>query len=116
MSLEQRVGQRVDQDLEARGPGRVCDPELVARGGEELHRCEARIEDHGDIDVGWQLLEQGAADGGLPCADLAREQHEASSPADPVEQMGECLAVRIAQIEVAWVRREGERPLREPEV
>ena len=116
VSVEQSMGQGVDQDLEAPGPRWIGDPELVAHSREQLDRCEPGIEDHRDIDVRWQLLQKGAAHRGLSRTDFARQLHDATARADPVEQVGEGLAVSGAQIEVAWIRREGERPLGEPEV
>src|SRR5216117_2717833 len=114
--LEERLGERIDQDLEARRACRIGHAELVAHDREQLDRRQPGIEDHGDIDVGRHLLEQGAAHGGLPRTDLARELHDASPAPDPVEQMGEGLTVRVAQIEVARIGREGKRPLGESEV
>ena len=114
--VEQGLGERVDEDLEARRAGGIGDPELVTHDREQLDRRQPGIEDHGDIDVGRQLLEQGAAHRGLPCANLPRQLHDAPATPDSVEQMGESLAVRVAQIEVAWIGREGERPLGEAEV
>jgi len=116
VSVEQSLGQRVDQDFEARGPRRVRDPQLVAYRGEQLDRGEPGIEDHRDVDVRGQLFQQGAADRGLSRAHLARELHEVAALAEPVEQVGESLAVSVAQIEVARIRRQGKRPLGEPEI
>src|SRR5213595_3485149 len=42
-----------------------------------------------DVDVDRQLLQQRAADGGLPGAHLARQHDEAPTLADPVEQVGQ---------------------------
>ena len=115
VGVEQRERQRVEQHLEAGGPLRVRDPELVAHCGDQLDRGEPGTEDHGDVDLGGQLLQQGAADRGLARAHLTGQLHEAPALADPVEQMGQSLPMNVTQIEVAWIRRQGERPLGEPE-
>ena len=116
VSVEQGAGERVDQHLEARRPCRVLDLELVAHEADHLDRGESGIEDHGDVDVDRQLLQQRAADDGLPGAHLARQHDEAPTLADPVEQVGQRLAVDVAEIEVARIRCKRERPLGEPEV
>ena len=116
MGVEQRVGQSVDQNFEARGPRRVRHPELVAHGREQLEGGELRIEDHRDVDFGGKLLQEGAADGGLSGPHLARQLHEAPALAEAVEEMGKGLAVRFAQIEVARIRGQRKGPLGQPEV
>src|SRR5262249_60569579 len=107
---------RVDENFQARSPGRIRHPELVAHGREQLERGELRVEDHRDVDVGRKLLQERAADGGLSGSNLARQLYEASALAEAVEEMGERLDVRVAQVEVARIRRQRERPLRQPKV
>jgi len=83
VSVEQGLRQRVDHDLEARGPHRIRHPEIVAHRGKQLDRGEPGIEDHRDVDVRGQLLQEGAADRGLSRAHLARQLHEAAALAEP---------------------------------
>ncbi len=116
VGVEHRLRQGVDQDFQARRARRVRDAQLVAHRGQELDRGEPRIEDHGDVDVGRELLEQGTAHRGLAGSDLTRQLHEAAALPDPIEQMGQGFPVRVAQIEVARIRGQRERPLRQPEV
>jgi hypothetical protein len=118
VGLQQEVVERVDVRLDRRrrhlgGSGR--DVELVADRLQELHHRELRVEDVGDVAALGDLLEKAAADRRLACADLAREQDEAAAAADAVEQVGERLAVALAHVEVARVRRERERLLLEAE-
>jgi hypothetical protein len=102
--IEERLRQRVDQNLQARRARGVRNPQLVAHGGQQLDRGESRIEDHRDVDVGRELFQERAAHGGLAGSHLARQLHEAAALADAVQQMGKSLPVRVAQVEVARIR------------
>ena len=118
MRLQEEVVERIDVRLDRRRPVlrlRRRDPELLADRLQQLGDRELRVEDVGDVAALGDLLEEAAADGRLAGADLAREQHEAATSADAVEQVRERLAVALAHEEVARVRRERERLLPEAE-
>ena len=118
VGLEQEVVERVDVGLDRRRlavGGGDRHVELVADRLQQLDHGELRIEDVGDVAALRDLLEEAAADGRLAGADLAREQHEAAAAADAVEQVRQRLAVALAHVEVARIRRERERLLLQAE-
>ncbi len=111
MRVEQEAVQRVDMVLQRRraaAAGRDRHAELVADGLQQLERAELRVEDVGDVAALRDLLEEAAHDGGLAGADLAGQQHEAAAALQPVEQVRQRLAVALAHVEEARVRRDRE--------
>ena len=110
--LRQQEGvQRVDvvlHRLRTRWHGGV---ELVADGLQQLKHGELGVEDVGDVAVRRDLLQEAAADGGLAGPDLARQQHEAATSVQPIQQMGQRLAVALTHEQVMRVRRDRERRL-----
>jgi hypothetical protein len=91
--------------------------ELVADGGQQLHGGERGVEDHRHVDRGGQLLEQRAAERGLPRAHLAGELDEpAAALGQPPEEVRQGLAVSLGEKEIPRVRRDRERRLRQTEV
>ena len=116
MGVEQVVVDAVDEHLDAGIAGRVGDAEFDADGREQFLHRQLGVEDVGDIAGFRNLLEQAAADGRLARSDLAGEQDESAIAAHAVEQVRERLLVALAQVEVARVRRNGERRFGEAKV
>src|SRR2546425_976616 len=82
----------------------------------QLEPREARVEQVRDLGIRTETLEQCAAERGLAGADLAGNRNETLALLDPVEQMGERLAMRGGEVEIARIGREGERLLSQPVV
>ena len=114
--VEQVVVERVDVHLPAGGAGRIGNAKLVADGGQKLDVRELRVEDQRHVHPGGQLLEQAPAQRRLPGSHLAGELDEAAAFPDPVEQMGEGLAMGLAHVQVAGIGRDRERGLSEAEM
>ena len=110
------------------GCGRQRDVELFADGLQQFGDGELGVEDVGHMAALRDLLKEAAADGGLAGANVTCEQHKAPArtaayatvgpvgPSHAVQQVRQRLAVALAHEEVAWVRGNGERVLRQPEV
>ena len=88
---------------------RVRNAEFVADGGQQLLRAELGIEDIRCRAAFRSLLQETATDRGLARPHLAREQYEAATAIEPVEQMRQRLPMALAQKEIARIRgdREG---------
>jgi hypothetical protein len=69
----------------------------------ELGRGHHRVEDQGGAEGRPELLEGGAAEGGLAGADLAGELDEPLAFADAVEQMLQSLAMPGGEVEKARI-------------
>ena len=89
--------------------------EVLTHGLHQLGGGEARVDDIGHVAVRRHLLQETAADGGLAGADLAGEHHEAATAVQPVEKVGQRLAVPPAHEEVVRVGRDGKRVLAQAE-
>ena len=97
-------------------PDGIGDAEFDADGREQFLHRQLGIEDIGHVAGRGNLLQQAAAYRGLARAHLAREQHEAAVAAHAIEQMRQRLLVALAQVEIARVRRNGERRFGEAKV
>jgi hypothetical protein len=88
--------------------------ELDVDGAEQLLTREGRVEDVGDLGVGAQALQHGAAQGGLPRSDFARDGDESLTLFDAVQHVRERLAVRYREIQEVRIRSEREGLLTKP--
>src|SRR5262249_42959158 len=73
--------------------------------------ARARVEDVRDLRVAADPVEQRAAQGRLARADLADDFDEALALLDPVQEVGQRLAMRGGEKQVAGIGRERERLL-----
>ena len=89
--------------------------EFVADRAQQLQHRELGIEDVGHVAVRRNLLQKTAADGGLAGADFTREQHEAATGIEPVEQVRQSLAMAVAHEQVTRVGRNGKGLVLQPE-
>ena len=71
--------------------------------------------DHHEVGVRGQDMHEAARDSGLSGADLAREDDEAASLGDTLEEMAERFYMALAHIEILGVRGNGEGVLLETE-
>ncbi len=116
VGIQQVLVEPVDQHFPAFRAGRVGDAQLVAHRGQQLDVGELGIQDERHVHLGRQLLEQAPAEGGLPGPDFAGELDETAPLTDSVQEMGQALAVPVAHVEIARVRRDGKRRFREAEI
>ncbi len=70
---------------------------------QQINDGQFRIEDIRDIAVGGNLLQEAAADGCLASPDFTRQQHEAATAVDAIQQVRERLAVTLAHVNIARV-------------
>jgi len=117
---QQEFVQRADQLVLARGGDASAahaftrhDAEIEQDLAQQLLDREERVEDERREDARIELLEQGAADGRLAGADVARQDDEAFLAADGLLELGDGLFVRFAAIEKPRIRRQRERRLYE---
>src|SRR5690606_2339300 len=82
---------------------------------EQLAGGELRVEQEGDVDLGAEAAQQGAAQRRLARPDLAGHGDEALALLDAVEQVREGLAMGGREEQEARVRAQRERLLPEPE-
>jgi hypothetical protein len=117
MRAQQKGVQRIQAVLHRgpRGRRQAGDAELVAHRVQQFHRGQPRVEDVGDVAVRRHPVQEGAADGGLAGADLARQQHEAAAALQPIEQVRQRLAVALAHEQEAGIGRDRERLAGQPE-
>src|SRR5690606_8396901 len=107
VGCQQKCIQRIEQLLGAGVFFREGDAKLVGDRLQQLVRIQLRIDDDGDVDMLRNLLEQTTTDGGLARPDLACEHDETAVIADSINQMPQGLAMLLAEIEIARVRRNG---------
>ena len=112
MGLQQVAVERVDIGLDRRRSGHG-QTEFIAHRLQQFGLAEPGVEDVSHLAARRQLLEETATDGGLARADLARQQHEATSTAHAVEQMRQRLTVALAHVEVTRIGCDRERRLRQ---
>jgi hypothetical protein len=91
------------------------DAEVVEDGADQLDVREVGVEDERALDVGGQLAQERAAEGGLAGAHVADEGHEPLLAGDAVEETGQDLVVAFRPEEEAWVGRENEGRILEAE-
>ncbi len=109
---EQAPIQPIDELLDAAPVGSVDrNPELLADAQQKFRGRDPRIQDDRDVGVLRHARQQRAHDGRLAGADLAGQLHETAGLVDAVQQVRERLGVPLAQVEIARVRRDRERPL-----
>ena len=146
---QQKGIQRVDVLLQAQGRGgggcRTLDGGCVARalGAARLASCgdvelladrlqqladrQPGVEDVGHAAAGRNLLQKAAADGGFAGADVARQQHKATTRAaraagpgagrgHAVQQVCQRLTVALTHEQKTRIGRNGERVLRQAQV
>jgi hypothetical protein len=94
----------------------VADAQLIAGGGQQLHRVKGGVENNRDIGVVGQLLQQAAVEGGLTRTHLAGQQDETPTGAHAIEQVRQGVPVTGAHEQVAGVYRYRERGLGEAEI
>src|ERR1035437_6428403 len=95
--------------------------ELLADRLQQLGHAELGVENVSHMAARWNLLQKAATDGGFAGADVARQQHKTATGAPAAgtriprakEQMRQRLAVALAHEEVARIRRDRKRVLRQ---
>ena len=89
--------------------------EAPADLSEELLRLKPRVVDHHEVGVWGEHMHEAARYRGLSGSDLAREDDEAASLGDALEEMAERFYMALAHIEILGVRGNGEGVLLETE-
>src|ERR1019366_10645390 len=95
----------------------ICDgqPQLLADRQQEFGRRGSRIQDNRYVRMMRHAREQGSHHGCFAGADFPGQLDEAAGFVDAVQQMSQRLGMPLAQIKVARVRRDRERPFTETE-
>ncbi len=104
VDTEEKIAEPVHKFFDAPGALGVRNPELVANRCKKFQGRHFGVEDKGDLAVFGHLFQEAAAYHRLACSDFTGEKHEA--PVDPyaIHEMGQGLAVPLADIEIVGIR------------
>src|SRR5690554_3171263 len=108
VGLEQVLVDGIHQDLDGRVGG-VGNAQLVADSRQQLPGREPGVENQRNVDVFRCVLDKTAADRGFAGSYLAGNHDKTALPLHAIHQVRQGFLVAVTQVQVAGVRRNGER-------